>query len=276
MELKPAYTLTLEQLAALFNEAFAGYIGGNISFTAETLSRFMAWDSVNLAWSQVFMQDDQPVGFGYVSRQGWTSRLAAFGVIPSASGAGIGKAAMRGMIEQARERGDREYLLEVIEQNTRAVRLYQRVGFEIMRRLVGYAAETLRGDSDPAGLRQINVYDAAKVIIQHGIPDLPWQIAGTTLARHTPPDVAYHLQPGWRFNRAACHHRAAGAAPSGAGIAPALSLKRRASGEKVGSLRHLPGRNRRGTYGKIRLRPAGNLAVANAPNPVTSYFHVAH
>ena len=195
MELKPAYTFTQEQLASLFNEAFAGYIGGNISFTAETLSRFMAWDGVNLALSQVFVQEGQPVGFGYVARQGWTSRLAAFGIIPSAAGAGVGKAAMQVMIEQARERGDREYLLEVIEGNTRAVRLYQGVGFEIMRRLVGYAAEPMQSavPSVPPDLRRINVYDAAKVIIQHGAPDLPWQIAGTTLARHTPPDVAYEL-----------------------------------------------------------------------------------
>lgn len=191
MELKPAHTLTLDRLAALFNEAFAGYIGGNVSFTAAALSRFLSRDNVDLELSQVFYRDEQPVGFGYVARQGWTCRLAAFGVIPAAAGAGIGKSAMTVMVEQARARGDHDYLLEVIEQNERAVKLYKGVGFEIMRRLVGYAVENPNGEA--GDLRQIDVYEAARVVLQHGTPDLPWQVAGANLTRLTPPDVAYEL-----------------------------------------------------------------------------------
>ncbi|MEP7290900.1 MAG: GNAT family N-acetyltransferase [Chloroflexota bacterium] len=191
MELKPAHTLTVEQLAKLFNEAFAGYIGGNVQFTAAALARFLARDAVDLDLSQVFMRDDQAIGFGYVARHGWTSRLAAFGVVPAAAGAGVGKAAMRAMIEQARARGDHDYGLEVIEQNTRAVKLYQGVGFEIVRRLVGYTAENVTGEA--AELREVDVYDAARVMIEHEAPGLPWQVAGATLMRHAPPDVAYEL-----------------------------------------------------------------------------------
>lgn len=191
LHLQPAHTLTVDQLAALFNEAFTGYIGGEFKFTPATLSRFFSRDNVDLELSQVFLSGDQPVGFGYVARQGWTSRLAAFGVIASASGAGLGKAAMSEMITQARERGDRVYLLEVIEQNTRAVRLYQGVGFEILRRLVGYTVENPAGEAAP--LNEMDVYDAARVIIQHGAPDLPWQVAGANLTRHAPPDLAYEL-----------------------------------------------------------------------------------
>jgi ribosomal protein S18 acetylase RimI-like enzyme len=191
MELRPAHTLTLDGLAALFNEAFTGYIGGNVNFTAATLARLISRDNVDLELSQVFYRDEQPVGFGYVARQGWRCRLAAFGVIPAAAGAGIGKLAMNAMVEQARERGDHEYLLEVIEQNERAVRLYKGVGFEIVRRLVGYVAENPTGEA--ADLQQIDVYEAARVVVQHGAPDLPWQVAGANLMRHSPPDVAYEL-----------------------------------------------------------------------------------
>lgn len=191
MELRPAHTLTLDGLATLFNEAFTGYIGGNFNFTAAGLARFISRDNVDLALSQVFYRDEQPVGFGYVARRGWTSRLAGFGIIPAASGAGVGKAAMTAMVEQARGRGDRDYLLEVIEQNERAVRLYKGVGFEIVRRLVGYAAENPTGEA--ADLHQIDVYEAAQVVVQHGAPDLPWQVAGANLMRHSPPDMAYEL-----------------------------------------------------------------------------------
>lgn len=194
LQLQPAHTLTIEQLAALFNEAFTGYIGGEIRFTPAAFARFLSRDDADLDYSQVFLREGQPVGFGYVARQGWTSRLAAFGIIASASGAGVGKAAMTQMIEQARERGDRVYLLEVIEQNTRAVRLYQGVGFEIMRRLVGYAVENPPAESaDAVSPNEIDVYDAACIIVQHGAPDLPWQVAGMHLARSAPPDHAYEL-----------------------------------------------------------------------------------
>jgi ribosomal protein S18 acetylase RimI-like enzyme len=194
LQLQPAHILTIEQLAALFNEAFTGYIGGEIRFTPAAFARFLSRDDVDLEYSQIFLLDGQPVGFGLVARQGWASRLAAFGIIPSASGAGIGKAAMTEMIAQARERGDHVYLLEVIEQNTRAVRLYQGVGFEIMRRLVGYAVENPHAEgTESASLNEIDVYDAARMVVEYGAPDLPWQAAGMHLARSAPPDRAYKL-----------------------------------------------------------------------------------
>jgi ribosomal protein S18 acetylase RimI-like enzyme len=197
LHLQPAHTLTAEQLAALFNEAFAGYIGGEIHMTSPALAQFLASANAHLDLSQVFVRDGQPVGFGYVARQGWVSRLAAFGIIPAAAGAGVGKATMTQMLAQARERGDREYVLEVIEQNTRAVRLYQGVGFEIVRRLVGYKLESARADAaavPSADLRAISTYEVARVVVQHGAPDLPWQMAGTALARSAPPDVGYELE----------------------------------------------------------------------------------
>ena len=171
LQFQPAHTFSIEQLVALFNEAFPGYIGGEFRFTPTTFARFLSRDDVDLDFSQVFLRDALPVGFGYVARQGWTSRLAAFGVIASASGQGVGKAAMSQMIAQAKERGDRVYLLEVIEQNTRAVKLYQGVGFEIMRRLVGYAVENPTMQSiagEAARLNEIDVYEAARVVVQHG------------------------------------------------------------------------------------------------------------
>jgi ribosomal protein S18 acetylase RimI-like enzyme len=197
MELQPAYALSLEDLAALFNHAFTDYIGGSVHFTAQSLARFLAGDNVDLHFSQVVMQDGQPVGFGLVSRRGWTSRLAGFGIAPDASGQGIGKAAMLQMIAQARERGDHFYELEVIEGNTRAVRLYSGVGFNTLRRLVGYRlapeAAAAAANPLPADLHPIDIYEAGRVVLQHAAPDLPWQIGGAAMMRCAPPDAAYTL-----------------------------------------------------------------------------------
>lgn len=197
MELKPAHSLTLEELAALFNLAFTDYVGGNVHFTGSTLARFLARDNVDLDLSQIILADGQPVGFGYIERLGWSSRLAAFGIVPAASGMGLGKEAMTRLIAQARARGDHQFELEVIEQNTRGVRLYEGVGFQRVRRLVGY-------DGKPAvlnpemqrsipNLESLDIPAVAQLIMQHGAADLPWQLAGISLARHSPPDVAYRL-----------------------------------------------------------------------------------
>ena len=198
MELKAARTLPFEELAALFNLAFTDYVGGNVHFNGETLARFIAHENVDLDLSQIILRDGQPVGFGYLARQGWSSRLAAFGIVPAASGEGLGKSAMTQLINQAKRRGDHQFELEVIEQNTRAVHLYEGVGFHALRRLVGYEA---RAPKPTAGVRHvvpdlhpIDICDAAKVIVQHGATDLPWPLAGLTVARLTPPDVAYCLE----------------------------------------------------------------------------------
>lgn len=197
IDLKPAYTQTIDELATLFNRAFAGYIGGDVHFTAEALARFLSRDNVDLDLSQIMMRDGQPVGFGYVARMGWTSRLAAFGVVPEASGAGVGKVSMQQLIDQAKARGDRFYELEVIEQNTRAVKLYEGVGFERVRRLVGYELKSpptdARDERLVPALLSVNVYDVGRVIMQHGALDLPWQVAGATICRAAPPNVGYAL-----------------------------------------------------------------------------------
>ncbi len=200
MELKPAHSLTLEELAALFNLAFTDYVGGSVRFNAGSLTRFLARDNVDLDLSQIVLRDGQPVGFGFIARQGWSSWLAAFGIVPAASGAGLGTNAMSRLIEQARRREDRLFELEVIEQNTRAVRLYESVGFRKLRRLIGYEASSPIPRTTTVGARRaspdlqtIDLLDAAKVIVQNGEADLPWSLTGFTIARHAPPDLAYVL-----------------------------------------------------------------------------------
>ena len=192
IELQPAYTRSMSDLAALFNTAFTGYIGGSIQFDERSLARFFARDTVDLGASQVAVWGGEAVGLALIARQGWSCRLAAMGVIPSATGRGVGKAMMTRLIEQALDRGDRLFDLEVIEQNDRALRLYEGAGFERVRRLVGYEVDAPAGEANPA-LEQIDIPDAAKPIVRHGAPDLPAAVSGWQVARLSPPDVAYRL-----------------------------------------------------------------------------------
>jgi predicted GNAT family acetyltransferase len=142
----------------------------------------------------VVLDDDQPVGLGLIARQGWTSRLAAMGIVPEMTGQGIGKWFLAQLLDQARRRKDRHFVLEVIEQNTPGVRLYKGAGFNVVQRLCGYSTQSTPLESG-INLKEIDVFDVAKQLVNYGPSDLPWQAAGTTIARMGPPNRAYQLGP---------------------------------------------------------------------------------
>ncbi|HKJ38630.1 MAG TPA: hypothetical protein VJ972_07625, partial [Anaerolineales bacterium] len=91
---------------------------------------------------------------------------------------------------EARERKDREIVLEVIEQNEPAVRLYQNSGFETVRRLIGLIHQDAKQDAK-SDLQEVDLRTMGQVISQHGLPDLPWQLSGETIALMNPPARAY-------------------------------------------------------------------------------------
>ncbi len=92
-------------------------------------------NGINLDSSRVIMKDDQPSGLALIARRGWASRLAAIGIVSTARNGGTGTWAMRHLIEEAGSRGDKEMLLEVIEQNTAGVKLYKKL---VLQRSAGW------------------------------------------------------------------------------------------------------------------------------------------
>ena len=197
MQLQPAYTLSFDQLAALFNEAFAGYIGGDVQFTGSALAGWIAHENIDLSLSQIILRGDQGTGFGFIARHGGESRLAAFGIVPSAAHQGVGKAAMVELIAQAKARGDSAFHLEVIEQNPRAVVLYQGVGFATVRRLVGYTGKSPQGSvgarrASP-DLGMLDLDTAARAVVRYEARDLPWQVNGLAMLQLSPPNVGVRL-----------------------------------------------------------------------------------
>ncbi len=97
---------------------------------------------------------------------------------------------MEKLIHQARERGDHEMTLEVIEQNDAAVHLYQKFGFQTMRRLVGFIRREAI-ELEDYELNEIDLREMGALVSQFGLRDLPWQISGETIAQMTPPVRAY-------------------------------------------------------------------------------------
>lgn len=197
LSMQSALDYTLPDLAALLDRAFTGYLVP-MHFTAAGLASTLPSDSIQLHLSRVILRDDQPTGVALIARRGWTIRLAAMGIVPEGRGQRIGEWAMGQLLDEARGRGERSMVLEVIEQNTAAVRLYERVGFTKRRRLVGLTAHQPVIAPAPAP-EEVDIREVATAITRYGLPDLPWQFSGESLALFGPPARGYKLGPAYAF-----------------------------------------------------------------------------
>ncbi len=191
LSLKPASEYSISFLADLMTRGFEGYFVP-IHITEPVMLTMLRRDGIDLSSSRVLVKDEEPIGIGFIARRGWTSRLAAMGIVSNSRSGGAGKWAMQNLIEEAKARGEKEMVLEVIEQNTAGVKLYEKVGFKKIRRLVGYKLENPQADS-AHDLEEIDIRDLARQVTYHGIKDLPWQLSGTTIMQHTPPSRAFRL-----------------------------------------------------------------------------------
>jgi len=193
LDTKPASDYPLPDLAQLLNLSFENYLVP-VAFNLSQFLTMIRKDSIDLAASRVLLVDEQPAGIALIARRGWTSRLAAMGIVQGQRSKGAGFRFMRKLIDEARERNDHAMVLEVIEQNENAVKLYQKCGFQSVRRLIGLIRkDAIENNKTP--LTAIDLREAGSLISQHGLADLPWQLAGETIAHLNPPACAYRNGP---------------------------------------------------------------------------------
>lgn len=187
-----AFPLTV--LAETFSRAFEDYFVALPSDPAALAARIRQ-DHIDLSASLVIEGvDHRPAGIAFIARRGDISRLAGMGIVQGWRGQGIGGTLMKTLLDQARARGEKRMLLEVIEQNPTGVLLYQKSGFAIKRRLVGYECADLTGVSSDL-LEETSISQVADAVAKHGDDHLPWQLAVATLAAFTPPWLAFRLGP---------------------------------------------------------------------------------
>ena len=185
----------LDPAADVLARAFEDYFV-RIPSTVDVLLNMARADSVDLTLSCVFLRDGTAVGGALIARRGWTCRLAGMAIVPEARRGGVGRAAVLHLLTQATARGDRTMFLEVIEQNTAALALYRACGFKEVRRLVGFAGQPAQDATSPS-LVEVDLREVAEAVTRYGLPNLPWQLSGETLAHLTPPAVAYKLDDAW-------------------------------------------------------------------------------
>lgn len=188
-DLTPASDHLLPDLVQTLNRGFEEY-AVPIHLNVPQFLAMVHKDSIDLTASRVLSVDDKPEGVALIARRGWVSRLAAMGVSKEFRNHGAGSWLMEKLIQLARERGDRAMTLEVIEQNESAVHLYEKFGFQTMRRLVGLIRREAI-ELEPEELTEIDLREMGARVSQFGLRDLPWQLSGETIAQMTLPVRAY-------------------------------------------------------------------------------------
>jgi ribosomal protein S18 acetylase RimI-like enzyme len=179
VELVPAGERTLVELAALFTRSFEGYLVP-IAMTPEALAAMLRFDGSDLQLSRVVRVEGEDAGIVLLGRRGNTVRVAAMGMLPEARGKRLGGAALEQLLPELREAQVQTLLLEVIGENERAVRLYERLGFTVQRRLIGFARAEAPA-ADAGEVVEIDPFDAVAFLAAHGEARLSWQLQPASL-----------------------------------------------------------------------------------------------
>lgn len=191
LELRPLLDYGLQEAVTLMNLGFSDYFI-HIELTLPIFLNMARTESIDLGSSRIIWLDDEAVGIALIARRGWTSRLATMAIAPASRGRGAGRAAMDLLLAEASTRGDHAMVLEVIENNAPAVRLYEACGFHTERRLVSYEG-TFAGTEERAELKEVDIREVARLVTMYGLDDLPWQISGESLAQSGAPSKGYQL-----------------------------------------------------------------------------------
>jgi len=162
MSLVPADTLSIAELAALFNAGYEGYVVPFRVDAAQLENMIAAWQ-IDLSRSRIATGEGVAL-LGIRRERGW---IGGLGVVPAARRRGVGRALMEAVLAEAPP----EVTLEVIEENEPAIRLYEDLGFERVRILEVWS---LDAEAPPAEVRNAEPSPA-------GETDLPWQRADESL-----------------------------------------------------------------------------------------------
>lgn len=139
--IKNLATTSLSEITKTFNQAFADYI---IQFTASEEYLHNRWKAAGVAYNLSFgsFVNDKLVGFIIHGIDQWNGRKTAFnigtGVIPEHRGKRIVKKLYDYSIPILKNHGIEQCLLEVIQENDKAIKAYKRVGFKEKRELIGF------------------------------------------------------------------------------------------------------------------------------------------
>jgi ribosomal protein S18 acetylase RimI-like enzyme len=171
VELEPAASVELGDLATLFTRSYDGYYVP-FRIDEDTLRFMVAAFHLDLEASRVARLSGELVGLANLAVRGHRGWVGGIGVVPRARRLGVAEALMTELLEAARARDVHRVTLEVIEQNEPAQRLYEKLGFETTRELEIWS---LAQSETTAKVRDVALEDArARIRELRGAAE-PWQ-----------------------------------------------------------------------------------------------------
>lgn len=205
-EVRPLRHADAAWLADLHNLAFADYAVPAV-LDASALASYMDETDVVPALSRVASVDGTPASFCLGALRGDRGSIRGEGTAPAFRRTGLGRRVLEETVAALADAGAREVVLEVLNGNDAAVRLYRTSGFEQRRRLLGYSVPRPRRriwQRLGPGLADCESDVALDRLVHWGWKDAPWQLEPASLA-HIPAlaldgrVVAIGKQRGERF-----------------------------------------------------------------------------
>lgn len=149
--------VSIEELLEAFNAAFEGYFVP-LQLSVEQLAFKLQVDEVALEYSVGAFDKGKLVGFilhGIAEHQGkLTAYNAGTGVIKAHRGQQLTNQLYEYILPILKSIGLHYSILEVIQENKAAVKIYQQVGFQILRGLTCYQQQQAIPDTAPARVQQ--------------------------------------------------------------------------------------------------------------------------
>lgn len=161
-----------DALYETFSEAFSDYVFP-FALTETQFRNHINLNAVDISRTAGFFDRGKLVGFSLNGFGKWEGRETVYdagtGVIPSARRQGVSQAMFEMMLPRFKENGIEQCLLEVIATNSAAITLYEKLGFEPVRKLA-----LLQCDGD------VNTPDlSARDVIIDQITEPDWKLLST-------------------------------------------------------------------------------------------------
>lgn len=183
-QLQPASSVPVMDLIEAINTAYADYFVP-LQFTEDHFKIFVQRESLDLNAGVVALHDGQIVGSCMLGLRGNMGWIGGMGIIPEYRRQGLGRAILNYLIEQGRSRNLTHLDLEVITQNTPAVKLYETAGFEKTRTLLIFDRGIERvAPVNGYMLRKADIDTALRRFDDFHDDENPWQRHKETLAQY--------------------------------------------------------------------------------------------
>jgi len=186
MKFQTLENIPVPQLADLFNAAFADYFV-KVNMTPEILEEKIYSEDINLKFSMGLFNDEKPVGFMlHAIREIGGVKVAynaGTGVIKEYRGQNATVKMYQQLIPLFKKQDVSEVLLEVISQNTAAIRSYEKAGFQIVADLPCFNGAV----KEPVSMANLEVKELEKLEfsdVQNFFDWQPtWQFTNATIGK---------------------------------------------------------------------------------------------